>query len=516
MDIVGERTIVDLLGEKAEQYGDRIFIVHEDQAGEISELSYADLRIRAQNTATALRKAGLEQNDRVYVLLRNTPDYVPLWFGILSAGAIMVPGNIYLTSPELAFQLMHCRPRLIITEPSLLPAISNSAVDLSDSRIIVIDGDGNDEYTAFESLYVETSTYQPSDIRSDDVAEILYTSGTSARPKGVMLTHANLLWCGISSASSDALRADDRLFNNKPLFHANCQASVLACLTSGATCIIGERYSASRYLSQLIKHRATICSLSGMLCRTLLNQPESDLDDQHNLRSARYAINISEDEIQAFTKRYGVPIKNGYGLSEAMLAVTHEWVGGPSTYPSIGRPAMGREVFIVDEHNHILSPNEVGEIVVRGRPGRDLMLGYYDDARATEAAFEGGWLHTGDLGSMDTNGNFYFFGRAKEVIKRAGENISAAEVEEVLVGHPAVRDVAVIGIPDPIRDQAVKAFVVVRDGENINTEELREFCRARLAYFKVPEAIAFISELPRNASGKVLKRALDSLTEVTE
>jgi crotonobetaine/carnitine-CoA ligase len=245
-----------------------------------------------------------------------------------------------------------------------------------------------------------------------------------------------------------------------------------------------------------------------MLCRTLLNQPPTPFDTAHQVRYAGYAINISEAEIAAFIERFRIPLRNGYGQSETMLYITLQPHASPSAYPSIGRATPDREVFVVDDDNRPVAVGAVGEIVVRGRPGRTLTLGYYRDPAATQAVFEGGWLHTGDLGYQDAKGNFFFFGRKKEVIKRAGENISAAEVEEALMGHPAVRDVAVVGIPDPVRDQSVKAFVVLHAGHQADADAIKTYCAGRLAYFKVPEHVQFMAELPRNASGKVQKRAL--------
>lgn len=507
MDNIGERTLCDLIDEQSQTYGPRVAVVHETQEGVVSELSFQELRTASQAMAAALQSAGVVKGDRVFVFLRNTADYVPTWFGIGYAGAVMVPGNIYLTESEVRFLIEDSAPRVIVTESRFLALIQAGASGVQPlPTIVVMDDAVAPGATAISALPRDAEKFVPVPVASNDLAEILYTSGTSSRPKGVMHTHANLLWCGLAG---DGLQAADRFFNNKPLFHANCQSTVLTCLSAGATVILGERYSATRYIAQLIRHQATICSLSGMLCRTLLNQPPSPHDRAHNVRLGRYAINISQGEIDAFVERYQIPVKNGYGLSEAMIAVTAEPRTGPSTYPSIGRPTPEREVFIVDDDNQPLPPGKVGEIVVRGRPGRNLMLGYYNNPEATAAAFAGGWLHTGDLGTMDDKGNFFFFGRKKEVIKRAGENISASEVEEVLVGHPAVRDVAVIGVPDPVRDQAVKAFVVLR--EPASEDALREHCRARLAYFKVPEFIAFLDELPRNASGKVMKRELETM-----
>ncbi|WP_281968273.1 AMP-binding protein [Roseovarius nanhaiticus] len=512
MDRIGNRSLPMVLDEQAAHYADRTLLVHEDLEGAVSKLSFAEMRDEALANAAALQGAGLAKGDRAFMFLRNTADFAPLWFGIMAAGGVAAPGNIYLTAAEVEYLVNHVDPAVIVTESKFLPLFAE-VMERSASRATLISADGGEGATALVDLRAATTTYHPPGIDSDDLAQILFTSGTSSHPKGVMLTHANLVWCGIAGVANTALTPEDRSFNNKPLFHANCQETLLACLTGGATAIIGERYSASRYIRQLIEHEATICSLSGMLCRTLVNQPPSDLDRAHKLRFAGYGINISETEIAAFTERFGIRLRNGYGASEAMLYVTVESVSSPSTYPSIGRPALEREVFIVDEQNRILSPGEVGEIVVRGRPGRNLMLGYYGDEAATRAVFEGGWLHTKDLGWFDETGNLHFAGRRGDMIKRAGENISAREVEDVLVQHDAIRDAAVIGVPDPVRDQAVKAFVVLRDGHQATAQELRDFCAERLAYFKLPEFIVFVGELPRNASGKVQKRGLEDLPE---
>lgn len=518
MDAIGNRSLRDLLNQQAMTHGDKTFMVHETAQEEITELSYAALNQQAQLYAAQFLSMGLKKGDHVFVFLRNTPDFVPIWFGLLSAGLVMVPGNIYLTEPEVKYQLKHCTPALIITEQQFADLIRKAADGVLPKPQFCLESDlvqltilNGHAVLSTDPLDVDAVVPALPAISGDDLAQVLYTSGTSARPKGVLLTHANFLWAGLSSALQSCFTPEDRVFNNKPLFHANCQDTVLSCLTAGATVIIGERYSATRYISQLIKYQATVCSLSGMLCRTLLNQPESTQDRSHKIRFAGYAINISQDEIDRFTNRFGIRIRNGYGQSEAMLYISFQSVTEPSTYPSIGRPCLDKEVFIVDQDNQVLPVGQVGEIVVRGRRGRNIMLGYLNDPEATALAFTGGWLHTGDMGYFDEAGNLYFFGRIKEVIKRAGENISAAEVEEVIISHPDVTDVAVVGVPDPIRDQAVMACVVLRANDALSEEALMAHCKASLAYFKVPTIIKFLDALPRNASGKLVKRQLIEL-----
>ena len=512
MDRVGERAFPEILDEQVELFRERPFVVHEDLDGVVSELRFGKMKEMALRHAAALQSQGMSKGDRVFVFLRNTPDFIPLWFGIMSGGGVMVPGNIYLTEPEVEYLVTLTEPSIIVTESRFLPLI-RAITSRRDGQIIVVSTDGGDGAVPMVELLALGCSFVPVNNRSDDLAQIIFTSGTSSRPKGVMHTHANLIWCGLAGLASTRLSPEDRSFNNKPLFHVNCQETVLSCLMAGATAIIGERYSASRYIDQLIRHDATICSLSAMICRTLINQPPGPSDQAHKIRFAGYGINISESEMNAFVERFGMRIRNGYGQSETMVYITVESLTAPSTYPSIGRPALEREVFVVDEHGNPLPAGEIGEIVVRGRPGRNMMLGYYRNEAATQETFKGGWLHTRDLGWFNETGNLFFQGRLGDMIKRAGENISVQEVEDAVIAHPAVKDVAVMGIPDPVRDQAVKAFIVLREGHEATAEEIREFCRTRLAYFKVPEFITFVAELPRNASGKILKRELKTGSE---
>lgn len=507
MDRVGERTLPMLLEERAAQYQDRPFLVHEDLNGLVTTKSFSQIRLDAQGYAAALQSEGLEQADQVLVVLRNTADFVGVWFGVNLAGAVFAPASIYLTARELAYVIGLLEPKFIITESPFLPAV-HEAMAACGQAAKVISMDGGRDALAMAMLPQVAGCFSSPEIASSHLAEILFTSGTSSHPKGVMLTQANLVWCGVIGVANTGLSPSDRVFNNKPLFHANCQETVLSCLVGGATVIIGERYSASRYLDQLVRHQATVCSLSGMLCRTLLKQPLSDLDRAHSIRFAGYGINVSEAEITAFGERFGMRIRNGYGQTEAMVYITVESLDSPSTYPSIGRPAFNREVFVVDEDNCPLQAGAIGEIVVKGDRGRNVMQGYFKDEAATAVAFRGGLLHTKDLGSFDATGNLFFHGRLGDMIKRAGENISVQEVESVLIEHPDVEDVAVFGVDDAIRDQAVKAFVVLKSGASCRAEALQAFCRERLAYFKVPDFIAFLPSLPRNASGKVLKREL--------
>jgi carnitine-CoA ligase len=252
-----------------------------------------------------------------------------------------------------------------------------------------------------------------------------------------------------------------------------------------------------------------------MQLRTLIAQPPNPGDRDHSLRRLFFAINVSDQEKETFEQRYGVEVINGYGLSEAMVMLTSAPIAAPRRYPSIGLPTPGRRLLLLDEQGDEVSPGEVGEICVDGVPGRDVMLGYYKDGEQTELAFKGGVLHTGDNAYADESGYLYFFDRKKDMIKRAAENVSAVEVESVIVDHPQVAEVAVVGVPDDIRDEAVAA-VIVRASEQLTEDDVVEFCGGQLSRFKVPTIVRFVDEVPKTAIGKVQKDELRKLLKAEQ
>jgi carnitine-CoA ligase len=346
-------------------------------------------------------------------------------------------------------------------------------------------------------------------VAAGDALEIMFSSGTTSRPKGVVATHTNLLTSGRRQAMSYRVDGDDRLLTVLPLFHASAQSTTLfAALVSGAAAIFLERYSATRFCGRVRAHRATRLTLVAMLLRTLLAQPRSDDERDHVLRSVGYATNMTEAAQAAFEERFGVRLTNAYGLTEAMTEVTIAPLDGPRRWPSVGLPTMDRAVRIVGEDGVQLPPGELGEIQIRGVPGATIMREYYGDPEATAWALHDGWLRTRDIGRLDEDGYLYFSDRDVDLIKSAGENVSATEVEAVLLEHPGIGAVAVVGVEDPIRDELIKAFVVPVAGATPTAEAIQEFCRPRLARFKIPAMIELCSELPTNAVGKIDKKRL--------
>ncbi len=513
-DLVGNRTLPLLLDESAERHGEQMFLVFEARDGTTREYTYQVLHDAVARTAQGFAELGVAPGDKVAIHLRNCPEFVFAFLALARLGAVMVPANVANRVPETVHVLSHSDSRLVVTSPDYLDLFAEvlASTPLVDGVVLV-----GAEATAalpvpvhsFGDLLASTPDRGERTIASEDPVQIVFTSGTTARPKGVVLTHANCLWSIEREVRQYQFRSGDRLLTALPLFHVNAQAfGLLPALGAGATLILLEEYSVSRFWGQVRRHRATHTSLVAMLLRTLMLQPAEETDPDHCLRTVNYAINVPDSERESFERRFGVQLINGYGLSEAMIGVCAAPLHGDRRWPSVGPPAIDRTVKIVDDEGREVGPGVIGEIVVRGVPGRTITAGYYKEPEITAQTIVDGWLHTGDNGYADEHGYLYFFDRKKDVIKRGGENVSASEVETTLLEHPAVRVAAVIGVPDPIRDEAVKAFVVLAEDATANEQEIIEHCRERLAPFKVPTIVELRDSLPLTSVGKVEKKLL--------
>ncbi|MBI4538639.1 MAG: AMP-binding protein [Gemmatimonadetes bacterium] len=512
VDLIGNRALPDLLAEQAERRGAVTFLVFEDKAGRLQEFTYRDFAARVERVAAAFDALGVRRGEKVTVHLPNCPEFLLAWFGLATLGAVTVPSNVANTGDEMLHVVNNSDSVAIVTEPASLPMFWQ-ILDRCPAvrRIALARTDKPHEGVVLFDEIIRAAAVPPTfaAINPETELEMIFTSGTTARPKGVVLTHANALRSGERMVEHLSMRPGDRVLTALPAFHVNAQSTtILSSLTVGATCILLEAFSATRFWQQIRDHEATCTSLVAALLRTIAAQPPAPGDRKHRLRAVFFAINVTDQEKEAFEKRFGVELLNGYGLSEAMTVVTAVPTHGPKKWPSIGRPVVDREVRIVDETDREVSPGTVGEIVVRGVPGRTIMKGYYKDPVATAAAVRDGWLHTGDHGYMDEQGWFYFFDRKKDVIKRGGENVSASEVERVLAEHPGILEAAVIAVPDPIKDEAVKAFVVLRETLSLTVEEIVAYCATRLAKFKVPSFVEIRAALPKTSIGKVEKKVL--------
>lgn len=512
MDLIGERTLRHLLEERVALGPDREFLVFEDRDGRVETWTYRQFDARVNQVANGLAAEGVRADEKIAVHLPNSPAFLLTWFAAAKLGAVLVPSNTANTVPELQYLLSFSDATTIVTETPYLPPVQQAVGDCPGVRRVLVartaeppPGTGR-----WDDLWRgQPETLEPVPLDSEATVELIFTSGTTSRPKAVMITHANCLWSGERDARHFRLGPGERNLTALPCFHVNAQSyTVLSTLTAGGTVVVLESYSARRFWRQVRRHRADVISLVAPMLRTLLAQPARATDRQHRVRTVIFGLNCTDREREEFEARFAVSLLKGYGLTEAMTCVTRAPIGGPRRWPSLGLPAVDREVRVVDDAGRDVKRGEVGEVIVKGVPGRTLMKGYYKDPDETGRAMRDGWLWTGDTAWMDDLGYLYFFERKKDVIKVGGENVSAGEVEQTLAEHPDVRECAVIGVADAIKDEAVKAFVVVRPGARLAAEDLQAHCATRLARFKVPKVVEFRESLPKTSIGKIEKKLL--------
>lgn len=493
----------------AQTRSDAEFLVFEDpDTGVIETFSYAQFWDRTRQVANLFWARGVRPRDRVVVHLYNSVEFVECLFGLACIGAIVVPLNASYTAAEISFVLRACQARTAVADPELLP-IGLDADYTVDDVIVVGDVEGFASYDQLRAAQPTALLATPA-IEATAPAEILFTSGTTACPKGVTITHYNLIFSGYFVNWQLAMEPADRYLTTMAATHVNLQLSaLLPALTVGATLILEKRYSATRFWRQVRHHRATLVQGMAMMVRTLMAQPTADDERDHCVREMHYFLPITEEEKQAFEARFGVTLLNNYGSTETLIGCLTDPPHGERRWPSIGRVGLGYEARITDGKCRELPTGEVGEIVIKGEPGRTLMAGYWGDEESTRAVLDDqGWLRTGDYGWVDEDGWFFFLDRKTDLIKRAGENVSSIEVEDVLLHYPGVKEAAVVGVPDPVRDEAVKAFIVPANHVDIDIQALLEHCRAHLAYFKVPTLVEIRRDLPRGNYGKVQKKLL--------
>ena len=510
MEVSGTQSIPDLLQEKVRLHPDKDFVVFEGADGRVTPLTYAAFGERVNRLANALTADGLQAGQTVALMVSTSPEFLISWFAINQAGAVMVPVNVFYAADELQYLLNNSDSVGFISEPKFIQLFNEVQAICPGVRIKVSTraADGLAGFRLLPDILANTpSTCHITRVPPDAPSQIVYTSGTTSRPKGVVISHTSSLVQGISVAMLFGMTPSDRCCVVLPLFHVNGQyVGVMPTLTVGGTIVLLEQYSATNYWSQVRSHRCTLMSIVPMLLRTMLAQPARADDAQHNVRFSFYALPTTDDEWDQFERRFGVKLVEGYGLSETLgICSSNPVVHGTTKRHCIGLPTLGRQMRVVDDSYADLPHDQVGRILVRGGA---MFSGYYKNQEATDACLRDGWLDTGDNGSVDSDGYFHFFDRSKDVIKRAGENIAATEVERVLNEHPKVAESAVIAVPDPLRDEAIKAFVVLREGETMSEEELRAWCARHLAKFKVPSFYEFRPSLPHTSIGKIMKYVL--------
>jgi crotonobetaine/carnitine-CoA ligase len=512
MYIVGNRTLRTALEQKVAAGPERLFIVFEDAAGGCRRYTYAEFDAQVNRTANLLRDLGVRRGDKFNIHLPNCPEFLFWWFAGAKLGAVMVPTNVLEPPEAMAYLLDFSESQVAVTQPAHLDAIARVRDRCPRLRDVVLCRTEKAEPDAllYEALVPsQPNTLPDFGVTPYDECSMCFTSGTTSRPKGCLITHANYIYVGETVSKSLRLAPHDRHMVVLPLFHVHAQYyQTMTALIAGASLALVERFSASRYLDQVITHEATVGGLFAAPIRMILAQPRRPEHRWNPLRLVQFAMSVTEAQLDEWHERFGAPLVQMYGMTETIGQPTINPLDAPRKNMSIGTVALGYECKVVDGTGRELPPGVEGQLIVRGEPGVTLMKGYYKNPEATAATIRDGWLWTGDVVRMDEDGYFWFVDRAKDLLKRAGENVSAGEVEAVLKQHPAVFDAAVVGIPDPIRDDAVVAYVVPHAGARVTAEELIAFCEPRLAEFKVPEIVEFRDELPRTPVGKIQKHLL--------
>jgi crotonobetaine/carnitine-CoA ligase len=509
MEVSGTKLFADLLEEKARLHPDKPWLVFEDTRGQVSTLSYGAFAAQVDRLCNALLRAGVAPGQKVALMMPNCPEFLVAWLAINQAGAVMVPVNVFYAPDELMYLLQNSESVGFIAAEQFIAGFEHVMDRCPDVRVRIC-ARTEQAPVGFRSLadilLEESDVHQVVRVAPTAPAQIVFTSGTTSRPKGAVISHASSLIQGIAISQALAMTPEDRTCVVLPLFHVNGQyVGVVPTLTVGGTLVLLESYSATRFWEQVRAHDCSLTSIVPMQLRTMLAQPPHPDDARHRVRFSFYALPTTDDEWDRFEQRFGVRLVEGYGLSETLGICTCNPVFGRSKRHCIGLPVLGRQVRVVDEQGADVATGQVGRILVRGEA---MFSGYYANPAATEACMREGWFDTGDTGSFDDEGYLFFFDRSKDVIKRAGENIAATEVERVLNEHPAIEESAVIAVPDALRDEAVKAFVVVRAGQSLTADEVRDWCLQHLARFKVPSFVEFIPALPKTSIGKISKHVL--------
>jgi crotonobetaine/carnitine-CoA ligase len=496
-----QRTVADLLRDGVSRHPERALLVYEGPDGLGRSFSWREVLEHSSGVAGALAEAGARPGDRVHLHLANRPEFLFAWFGAALAGFSIVPTNTLSSAEEVAFIVDHAQTKLSVTEEAYLDTVlsawsgnSAGAPILCCERDRLLEAVSPDEPTAAA-------------VPGGELA-IMYTSGTTSRPKGAIVSNANYVFAGEVVSKALCLGPEDRLMIALPLFHANAQYySTMGALTARATLILLPRFSASRFIDQCVAHEATVASLFSAPIRMILAQESSPRWRRNRLRVVLFAQNLSDAELARWDREIGAPLLQIYGMTETIGPPLMNPIWGERRADTVGLVSLGYTCRVVDERGDDVALGERGELLVGGIPGVSLIPGYlYDDA-ATAATIADGWLRTGDVVRVDERGYFTFVDRNKDMIKRAGENVAASEVEAVLLSHPAVAEAAVVGIPDEMRDEAIVAFTVVRD-DGTSGEDLRRWCAERLAKFRVPSEVVIVTRLPRTAVGKVQKHVL--------
>lgn len=473
-------------------------------------ISYSMLNAMSSKVAGLLRARGVQRGDRVALMMPNIPPMASVYYGVLRYGAVVVPMNPLLKAREVAYTLQDSGAALLFAFELMLPEASAGAEEAGGVDVIPVNAG------SFRQLLADADADDAvAEVDGGDVAVVLYTSGTTGRPKGAALTHNNLRSNAEVARNLLDTTESDVIFGGLPFFHVFGQTSALnAAVLTGASISMLPRFDAAAALEIIERDQVTIFQGVPTMYIAMLRHPDVASTDTSSLRGAITGGSAMPLEVlREFEEVFGNDLLEGYGLSETSPIVSFNLPGDTRPPGSIGKPVYGMEVRMLDGAGHDVPIGEIGEISVRGL---GVMKGYWNNPEATAAAIPDGWFRTGDLGRFDDEGNIYIVDRKKDMILRGGYNVYPREVEEILYEHPAVAEAAVVGVPDELNGEEIAAVIGLK-AENLPAgdeerqalaAEIQQFAKDRLAAYKYPRRVVFADELPKGPTGKILKRQI--------
>jgi long-chain acyl-CoA synthetase len=488
--------LAQILGEAAARDPEQVAVKLDDFA-----LNYGLLEQAAKRIAGMLAARGIEPGDRVALMLPNVPHFVVAYYGILRAGAVVVPMNVLNKQREVEYYLRDSGAKLLFVWDDFAEEADPAAADVGCESISVKLGEF--EQTLFATDPVEELVER----ESGDTAVLLYTSGTTGTPKGAELTHDNLLRNCRASRDLFDLDAGVVVLGALPLFHSFGQTCAMNnCMVAAGVLTLLPRFDPVKALEIIERDKVAVFEGVPSMYGAILNVPDHERYDTSTLRCcASGGAAMPVELMRGFEQAFNCQILEGYGLSETSPVASFNHPNRERKPGSIGTPIAGVEMKVVDDSDNETAPGEVGEIVIRGH---NVMKGYWGRPDATSEAMRGGWFHTGDLARVDADGYFFIVDRKKDMIIRNGFNVYPREIEEVLYEHPAVREAAVIGIPHDEYGEEIGAAVSIKEGAVVTADEIRDFVKEQVAAYKYPRKIWIVDELPKGPTGKILKREL--------
>jgi len=493
-------TLGHMARRNARLYPDKVGLVCENE-----QYTFQQFNQRVNRLANALAGLGVGKEDRVVYLNFNCHRSVETKFALAKLGAVEVPLNFRLVGEEIVYIVNDAQAGVFMMGSEFRDLVGSVRKRLSSVAHFISVG-GGEAMLDWEDFTGSASEREPEvDVDEDDVVIQMYTSGTTGKPKGCMLTHRNIIEANYGMTCEWHVGEDDVFIAAQPIFHIAAAGILFTTVFAGATTVIQRKFDSKQLLELIQSHRATFTGLLPQAARAVLLRPDFK---EYDLGSLRFFVTAYEpDLIKKAGELLGCNVMEYYGSTETTANVTfHNHTRTKyQKLTSCGRPARNVDVRIVDDEDNELPSGRVGEIVVRGASN---MKGYWKLPGPTAGTIRDGWLHTGDIGYMDEDGYVYIKDRKKDMIRTGGENVYCKEVEDVIYTHPAVYEVAVIGVPDERWGETVKAVVALKEGASATGEEIIEFCKNHLASYKKPTSVDFVQALPRNSSGKVMKAVL--------